>query len=398
MATQIDREPRARDPLTRDRVLRAAVDLADREGIKSLTMRNLARELGAEAMSLYYHVANKEAVLDGVVDVIMDEINEAVGKVEGPPASEDWKTVMRMRILAARQVLLRHRWASRLIETRTAISPTTMRYFDDLLGVLRSGGFSYDLAHHAMHALGSRALGFTQELFEPENADTGDEDLANAMAEMADLFPNLTGMMMEVAHDDPDSTLGWCDDQFEFEFGLDLLLEGLDASALDRVYESVVLAPGARTMVRTLKRLGYRFAVVSGGFTQITDRIAADLGIDFAAANELEVVDGKLTGRILGPVVDRAGKAAALRRFASEVGVSTASTIAVGDGANDLDMLSAAGLGIAFNAKPVVQKAADTSVNVPYLDAIMYLLGISREEVEAADAEAGIVTPAPPLV
>lgn len=230
MATQIDREPRARDPLTRDRVLRAAVDLADREGIKSLTMRNLARELGAEAMSLYYHVANKEAVLDGVVDVIMDEINEAVGKVEGPPASEDWKTVMRMRILAARQVLLRHRWASRLIETRTAISPTTMRYFDDLLGVLRSGGFSYDLAHHAMHALGSRALGFTQELFEPENADTGDEDLANAMAEMADLFPNLTGMMMEVAHDDPDSTLGWCDDQFEFEFGLDLLLEGLDAT------------------------------------------------------------------------------------------------------------------------------------------------------------------------
>jgi AcrR family transcriptional regulator len=230
MATQIDREPRARDPLTRDRVLRAAVDLADREGIQSLTMRNLARELGAEAMSLYYHVANKEAVLDGVVDVIMDEINEAVGKVEGPPASEDWKTVMRMRILAARQVLLRHRWASRLIETRTAISPTTMRYFDDLLGVLRSGGFSYDLAHHAMHALGSRALGFTQELFEPENADTGDEDLANAMAEMADQFPHLTGMMMEVAHDDPDSTLGWCDDQFEFEFGLDLLLEGLDAT------------------------------------------------------------------------------------------------------------------------------------------------------------------------
>jgi AcrR family transcriptional regulator len=230
MATQIDRERRARDPLTRDRVLRAAVDLADREGIQSLTMRSLARELGAEAMSLYYHVANKEAVLDGVVDVIMDEINEAVGEVEGPPASEDWKTVMRMRILAARQVLLRHRWASRLIETRTAISPTTMRYFDDLLGVLRSGGFSYDLAHHAMHALGSRALGFTQELFEPENADTGDEDLANAMVEMADQFPHLTGMMMEVAHDDADSTLGWCDDQFEFEFGLDLLLEGLDAT------------------------------------------------------------------------------------------------------------------------------------------------------------------------
>ena len=175
------------------------------------------------------------------------------------------------------------------------------------------------------------------------------------------------------------------------------LLAGLDASALDKVYDAIVLSPGARTLVRTLKRLGYRFAIVSGGFTQVTDRIADDLGIDFAAANELEVVDGKLTGRIVGPVVDRAGKADALRRFAAEVGVSQAATVAIGDGANDLDMLAAAGLGIAFNAKPVVQKAADTAVNVPYLDAILYLLGISREEVEAADAETGFVTPAPPL-
>ncbi len=176
------------------------------------------------------------------------------------------------------------------------------------------------------------------------------------------------------------------------------LLEGLDASALDRVYDDILLAPGARTLVRTLKRLGYRFAIVSGGFTHVTDKIAEDLGIDFAAANELEVVDGRLTGRIVGDVVDRAGKAAALRRFAAEAGISQAATIAIGDGANDLDMLSAAGLGIAFNAKPVVQRAADTSVNVPYLDAIIYLLGISREEVEAADAEMGIVTPAPPLL
>ena len=175
------------------------------------------------------------------------------------------------------------------------------------------------------------------------------------------------------------------------------LLEGLDAAVLERVYDDIVLAPGARTLVRTLKRLGYRFAIVSGGFTQVTDRLAADLDIDFAAANELEVVDGRLTGRIVGPVVDRAGKAAALRRFAAEAGVQLAATVAVGDGANDLDMLSAAGLGIAFNAKPVVQQAADTAVNVPYLDAIMYLLGISREEVEAADALAGVTTPAPPL-
>jgi phosphoserine phosphatase len=175
------------------------------------------------------------------------------------------------------------------------------------------------------------------------------------------------------------------------------LLKGLDAAALDHVYDNILLAPGARTLVRTLKRLGYRFAIVSGGFTHVTDRIAEDLGIDFAAANELEVVDGRLTGNIVGDVVDRAGKAEALKRFAAEAGVSQAATIAIGDGANDLDMLSAAGLGIAFNAKPVVQQAADTAVNVPYLDAIIYLLGISREEVEAADAEMGIVTPAPPL-
>jgi phosphoserine phosphatase len=175
------------------------------------------------------------------------------------------------------------------------------------------------------------------------------------------------------------------------------LLAGLDAAAIDSVYDDIVLAPGARTMVRTLRRLGYRFAIVSGGFSQITDRLADDLGIHFSRANELEIVDGRLTGNIVGDVVDRAGKARALREFAADVGVEVASVIAIGDGANDLDMLSAAGLGIAYNAKPVVRDAADTSVNVPYLDAIMYLLGISREEIEAADAEAGIVTPAPPV-
>jgi len=175
------------------------------------------------------------------------------------------------------------------------------------------------------------------------------------------------------------------------------LLDGLDAAALDEVFDELVLTPGARTLVRTLRRLGYRFAIVSGGFTHVTDRLAEMLNIDFAAANELEVVDGRLTGRLVGPMVDRAGKADALRRFAAQAGVSEAATVAVGDGANDLDMLAAAGLGIAFNAKPVVQRAADTTVNVPFLDAIIYLLGISREEVEAADAEAGYITPAPPV-
>jgi phosphoserine phosphatase len=175
------------------------------------------------------------------------------------------------------------------------------------------------------------------------------------------------------------------------------LLAGIPASALDQVYDALVLAPGARTLVRILRRLGYRFALVSGGFSQITDRLAEDLGIHYSRANDLEIVDGVITGRIVGDVVDRAGKAEALRYFAGEVGVSVDAVVAIGDGANDLDMLEAAGLGIAYNAKPLVQEAADTTVNVPYLDAIMYLLGISREEIEALDLEHGLVTPAPPV-
>ncbi len=175
------------------------------------------------------------------------------------------------------------------------------------------------------------------------------------------------------------------------------LLAGLDASVIDKTYESIVINPGARTLVRTLRRLGYRFAIVSGGFSQITDRLAEDLGIHRSRANTLEVVDGRLTGDIVGDVVDRAGKARALREFATDLGIPEAATIAIGDGANDLDMLEAAGLGIAYNARAVVREMADTALNVPYLDAIMYLLGISREEIEAADAADGIVTPAPPI-
>jgi phosphoserine phosphatase len=175
------------------------------------------------------------------------------------------------------------------------------------------------------------------------------------------------------------------------------LLAGLEATVLDKVYDEIVVNPGARTLVRTLGRLGYRFAIVSGGFSQITNRLAADLGIHFSRANTLEIVDGRLTGEVVGDVVDRAGKAHALREFAARAGVAPEATVAIGDGANDLDMLEAAGLGIAYNARPVVREAADTAVNVPYLDTIMYLLGISREEIEAADAADGIVTPAPPI-
>jgi phosphoserine phosphatase len=167
------------------------------------------------------------------------------------------------------------------------------------------------------------------------------------------------------------------------------LLAGLDAAVLDDVLAGLRLTPGARTLVRTLKRLGYRCGVVSGGFTQVTDRLTALLGLDYARANTLEVGDGRLTGRVIGPVVDRAGKERALRQFAAQAGVPLSQTVAVGDGANDLDMISAAGLGIAFNAKPAVRSAADTSVSVPQLDVILHLLGLSRADVEAADKEDG---------
>jgi phosphoserine phosphatase len=167
------------------------------------------------------------------------------------------------------------------------------------------------------------------------------------------------------------------------------LLAGLKESDLQAVQAAVLLTPGARTLVRTLKRLGYEIAVVSGGFTQVIEELVWELGIDHLAANELVVDGGVLTGELRGPIVDRAGKAEALTRFAAAAGVPVARTIAVGDGANDIDMLAAAGLGIAFNARPVVRHAADTALSVPYLDAILFLLGISRREVEEADRREG---------
>jgi phosphoserine phosphatase len=165
------------------------------------------------------------------------------------------------------------------------------------------------------------------------------------------------------------------------------LLAGLPATALAEVGSALELTPGARTLIRTLKRLGYLVAIVSGGFTQVTDGLVHDLELDFSAANTLDVVNGVLTGRLVGPIVDRPGKAAALERFAVAAGVPLSQTIAIGDGANDLDMLGRAGLGVAFNAKPVVRQAADTALNLPYLDSILYLLGITRDEIDAADAD-----------
>lgn len=167
------------------------------------------------------------------------------------------------------------------------------------------------------------------------------------------------------------------------------MLEGLDAAVLDEVGRELELTPGARTTIRTLKRLGFRCGIVSGGFTQVARHLVEELKLDFVAANTLEVVDGRLTGRVVGDIVDRAGKARALSRFAMESGVPLNQTVAVGDGANDIDMLSAAGLGIAFNAKPVVAEIADTALNQPFLDPVLFILGISRSEVEEADAADG---------
>ncbi len=163
------------------------------------------------------------------------------------------------------------------------------------------------------------------------------------------------------------------------------LLSGLSVDALAVTAQRIRLTPGARTLCRTLRRLGFRVCLVSGGFAEVIAPLAEQLEVDGLCANTLEVVDGRLTGRVLGDIVDRSGKRKALERFASEFSIPLSRTIAIGDGANDLDMLDAAGLGIAFNAKPVVRAAADTSLNAPYLDSVLFLLGITREEIEEAD-------------
>ncbi|MBM7503636.1 TetR/AcrR family transcriptional regulator [Agromyces aurantiacus] len=214
-----------RSPLTRDRVLQTAMDLADRRGLDALTMRALADELGVEAMSLYHHLPNKSAILDGVVEVAFEEIAREVGDSAAAPAPAGWATALRARILGARRVLLRHPWVPVVMESRGSFGPAQARYVDGVVGLMRSGGLSHDLIHHSLHALGSRMYGFVQELGPDDNASTPGPAELEAMSALA---PHLAAMLAEVAHVDPDSTLGWCDDQEEFEFGLDLLLEGIE--------------------------------------------------------------------------------------------------------------------------------------------------------------------------
>lgn len=208
-----------RPPLNRERVLLAAVEMADEAGIDAVSMRQLADRLGVVPMALYKHVAHKEQLLDGMVDVI-------VGEIEPPTPDLPWRDAIRRRILSARSALLRHPWASQVVESRAQASPVVLAYMDSLIGMFRAGGFSIDLTHHVMHALGSRMWGFTQEVF-PTPATPEDPEQARAMlAGFATTYPHIVELASSVEHDRATGVGPGCDDQREFEFALDLLLEG----------------------------------------------------------------------------------------------------------------------------------------------------------------------------
>ncbi len=220
-----------REPLSSERLIAAAMHLADAEGLAALTMRRLAADVGVEAMSLYHHVPSKEQLLDGLVDAVLAEINSAVG--DRVDDAEEWRTALRQRCLAAREVMIRHRWAPGLLGSRTSIPPVLYGYYEEILATMIRGGLSYHLAHRGIHALGTMVLGFTQELFTPAS-DGGslDEEAAEAeLAEMAAALPHLTAMVASELHDHDEDPLGWCDSQREFEFTLGLLLDGLARSA-----------------------------------------------------------------------------------------------------------------------------------------------------------------------
>jgi AcrR family transcriptional regulator len=218
MAQEAEAPQRSR--LSRERVLRAAVELADESGIESLSMRRLASELGVVPMALYKHVADKDDLLDGMVDLVIAEIDP-------PIPGAGWKAAVRERILSARRALLRHPWARRALETRTSPTPVVLAYQDSMIGLFRDAGFSLDLTHHVLHAIGSRIFGFTQELYEASNTPSPEPD--QIPPELAQAFPYIAEIVRLISHN-PESVVGQagCDDQFEFEFALDLLLEGIE--------------------------------------------------------------------------------------------------------------------------------------------------------------------------
>jgi AcrR family transcriptional regulator len=209
-----------RVPLSRGRVLGAAVTVADKAGIESLSMRRLAEELGVVPMALYKHVASKEELLDGMIDVV-------VGEIDLPVTGAGWKSAVRQRILSARRALLRHPWASRVIESKKNPTPMVLAYMDSMIGLFRTGGFSVNLTHHVMHTIGSRVLGFTQELF--NDSRTVDPEMQAVMLrEMGPKFPNVLAIAMAASHQGESVVGQGCDDQYEFEFALDLLLDGFE--------------------------------------------------------------------------------------------------------------------------------------------------------------------------
>ncbi|WP_299450400.1 TetR/AcrR family transcriptional regulator [uncultured Serinicoccus sp.] len=233
---------RSRTPLTRERVLSAAMAVADTDGVPALTMRRLAADLGVEAMSLYHHVRGKEALLDGLVEAVVAEIEAAVARAdeaqgEEAAADADWRDALRRRFLTARTVVVRHPWTPGLVSSRASVPPSVYAYFEQVLATMVEGGVGYDLAHRALHSFGSMALGFTQELFSPVTAGgSTDVDLSEAeLTAMADALPHLSAMVASELHAADGDVLGWCDSQAEFEFTLDLLLDGLEAQRLRTV-------------------------------------------------------------------------------------------------------------------------------------------------------------------
>ena len=219
--TRPGRASRARRKrLDKQRVLHAGVAVADRVGIDSLSMRRLADDLGVAPMALYKHVADKEELLDGMLDVVL-------GEIDLPAPVSDWKSAVRKRILSARQALLRHPWASRVIETRTRPTPVALAYIDAMIGMLRNGGFSPDLTHHALHALGSRLYGFTQDVFDDSGRQGAGAQPSTTARDVAATYPHIAEMMTVIYHDAASVVGPGCDDQFEFELALDLLLDGL---------------------------------------------------------------------------------------------------------------------------------------------------------------------------
>jgi phosphoserine phosphatase len=301
--------------------------------------------------------------------------------------------------------------------------PVTARGFTEVARKLAALGVNIDAIHRVADY---PVTGLELRVSVPDDTAEQDALLRSAVAELSSRVnldvaverAGLTRRAKRLVVFDVDSTLvqgeviemlaarAGCEDQVkeiteaamrgELDFAQSLerrvaLLAGLPESVLDEVAAQLELTAGARTTIRTLKRLGFRCGVVSGGFSRVIQGLADELGLDFCVANQLEVVDGRLTGRTTGRVIDRAGKAEALREFADAFHIPLAQCVAVGDGANDIDMLSAAGLGVAFNAKPALREVADASLSHPYLDTVLFLLGVTRGEIEAADAVDGQV-------